>query len=158
MPNCERLTSLPNNCILRPAHANDMPIIRKFVSRARLDPTNLHWSQFWVIQYEEQIVAIGRLRNLINAQELASLFVAPTWRSQGLGTYLAQHLIKQATQPLYLKCRADKLVPFYSRLGFVPVSWQTLPKSLKWKFGLTEIVGRMLQIPLTTMQYQRGAN
>lgn len=149
----EKFTSLPQGCVLRLAKPDDMSTIRKFIDAEKFDPTRLHRSRFWVIESEKRLIAFGRLCNLNNAQELASLFVVPEWRHQGIGTYLAQHLIEQASQPLYLKCRADKLVPFYSRLGFVPVPWQTLPMALKWEFGLTQIIKRLLRLPLITMQY-----
>ncbi|OWY63771.1 hypothetical protein B7486_51160 [cyanobacterium TDX16] len=149
----ENLTSLPDGCIFRPARFQDTLVILKFMIAARLDPTRLYRSQFWVIESEEQLIAFGRLCNLNHAKELASLFVVPQWRHQGLGSYLVQHLIAQASQPLYLKCRADKLISFYSQFGFVPIPWQTLPMPLKWEFGLTELMKRLLHIPLITMRY-----
>ncbi|NJO40491.1 MAG: GNAT family N-acetyltransferase [Cyanobacteria bacterium CRU_2_1] len=142
-------------CILRPARADDMPTIHHYISIARLDPTQLRWSQFWVIQGEE-LIAFGQLRNFPGVQELGSLFVAPAWRGRGFGTYLAQHLIRQATQPLYLERRADKSATFYARLGFVPVPWQAVPSPLKWKFGLTHLLAKLRHISLVVMHY-RGA-
>jgi amino-acid N-acetyltransferase len=118
-----------------------------------LDPTQLHWSQFWVIECSETIVACGQLRSFAGAQELGSLVVTREWRDRGLGTYLTAHLIQQATDPLYLECLGRRLAQFYQRLGFVPVSWQELPRSLKWKFGLSTLGARVLRIPITVMQY-----
>ncbi|UBF25412.1 GNAT family N-acetyltransferase [Kovacikia minuta CCNUW1] len=148
-----RLSSLPSGCSLRPAAATDAWSIRKLVLSAKLDPTQLRWSQFWVIEHEKQVIACGQLRSFPKAQELGSLVVAPQWRGQGLGTYLTQHLIQQATQPLYLECLGKKLVQFYTRLGFVPVPWQELPPSLKRKFGLSAIAASLFRLPITLMRY-----
>ncbi|WP_365670013.1 hypothetical protein [Okeania sp. SIO3I5] len=59
---------LPNSCNLRPASAKDIWSIRKLVLTAKLDPTQLRWQQFWVIECEEKLVACGQLRNFENTQ------------------------------------------------------------------------------------------
>jgi amino-acid N-acetyltransferase len=100
----ERSSSLPAGCVLRRASAKDIWRIRKLVFSEKLDPTQLRWQQFWVIEREGQLVACGQLRNFPGAQELSSLVVVPAWRDRGLGTYLTKHLIQQATEPLYLEC------------------------------------------------------
>ena len=145
---------LPPGCILRPATAKDRWAIRSLVLRAALDPTQVNWHQFWVIESDGRLVACGQLRSFSGAQELGSLVVLPAWRGQGLGTYLVEHLIKQATQPLYLECLGQKLARFYDRFGFVPVTWEELPRSLKIKFALSAL-GARLGIPVTIMRYSR---
>lgn len=149
------MSDLPPDCHLRPARASDIWAIRKLVLGAKLDPTQLRWSQFWVIESGGQIIACGQLRCFAEAQELGSLVVASPWRGQGLGTHLTQYLIQQANQPLYLECVGHKLAEFYRRLGFVPIEWQHLPRSLKWKFGFTKVVSTIFPvISVTIMQYQ----
>ncbi len=149
----ERSSSLPPGLVLRRASAKDIWSIRKLVFSEKLDPTQLRWQQFWVIESEGHLVACGQLRNFTGAQELSSLVVVPAWRNRGLGTCLAKHLIQEATEPVYLECLGQKLAMFYTRLGFVPVSWQDLPQSLKFKFGLTQLA-KLLRIPIVIMQYQ----
>ncbi|WP_346016890.1 hypothetical protein [Chroococcidiopsis sp. CCMEE 29] len=61
-----------------------------------------------------------------------------------MGTYLVQHLIEQATAPLYLSCGA-RLIPFYARLGFVPIKWLALPCPLKLKFGFSKLLTTLLR-------------
>ena len=150
----ERSSSLPAGCVLRSASAKDIWQIRKLVFSEKLDPTQLRWQQFWLIESEGQLVACGQLRNFSGAQELSSLVVVPAWRDRGLGTYLTKHLIQEATQALYLECLGQKLGMFYTRFGFVPISGQELPQSLKFKFGLTQLASRLLRIPVVLMQYQ----
>ena len=100
------------------------------------------------------MVACGQLRHFSDVQELGSLVVIPAWRKRGLGSYLSQHLIEEATKPLYLECLGKELTKFYSRFGFVPVSWQELPCSVQTKFGLSQLGKTMLRIPVTFMQYK----
>ncbi|HAJ64603.1 MAG TPA: GNAT family N-acetyltransferase [Cyanobacteria bacterium UBA8543] len=147
--------SLPPGCVLRPACAQDIWAIRKLVLSAKLDPTQIRWSQFWVIECEECVVACGQLRSFSEAQELGSLVVAPAWRGRGLGSYLVKHLIQEATGPVYLECLGKKLADFYTRFGFVAIAWQELPQSLKWKFGVSQLASRLLpMICVIIMQYQ----
>jgi amino-acid N-acetyltransferase len=153
--------SLPEGYIIRQAIAGDLRSIRKLVFSAKLDPTQLRWEQFWVIEHNQQIVACGQLRNFDGAQELGSLVVKMSWRdraactecNRGLGTYLTKHLIQQASKPLYLECLGDRLANFYSQLGFVGVSWQELPKSLKFKFGISQLAKTLLRIPVKLMKH-----
>ncbi|BAZ38354.1 GCN5-related N-acetyltransferase [Calothrix sp. NIES-4101] len=145
---------LPANCHLRPANIGDIWKIRQLVFSAKLEPTQLRWSNFWVIVCEDEIIACGQLRSYGETQELGSLVVVEKWRKQGFGSYLTQHLIQQATKPLYLEC-ATWLVSFYSRLGFVEVSLADLPPPLKRKFGFTQLVTRIFPIiSLKIMRYQ----
>jgi amino-acid N-acetyltransferase len=146
--------SLPSECTIRPASTQDIKSIRMLVWSARLDPTQLRWQQFWVIECSGDLVACGQLRNFAGAQELGSLVVMKDWRDRGLGSYLAKHLIAQATEPLYLECLGKRLASFYTRFGFVEVAVQELPQSVKFKFGLSNLAKTLFRIPLTIMQHQ----
>lgn len=147
-------SALTGGCILRPAIAQDIWAIRKLVLQAWLDPTQLRWSQFQVIECDGQLVACGQLRVFQGAQELGSVVVAPTWRGRGLGTYLVQHLIATATQPLYLECLGSQLASFYADFGFLQVSWRELPRALKFKFGLSALAAALLRVPVILMRYE----
>jgi amino-acid N-acetyltransferase len=145
--------SLPTGCVLRKATSADKWSIILSVFSAKLDPTQLRWQQFWVIECDGDIVACGQLRNFLKAQELGSLVVTPTWRGRGLGTFLTQHLINTATQPLYLECLGEQLAQFYSRFRFVPISFEDLPRSLQGKFRLSELGKKLIKIPVVFMYY-----
>jgi amino-acid N-acetyltransferase len=140
-------------CGLRPARREDTWAIRRLVLGALLDPTQLRWQQFWVIECGGKVIACAQLRTFPEAQELGSLVVAGAWRNKGLGTFLSQHLIQQANQPLYLECLGDRLANFYQRLGFVPACWQELPRSLQRKFGTSKFVAGVLRLPLQVLRY-----
>ncbi|MEG5015291.1 MULTISPECIES: GNAT family N-acetyltransferase [unclassified Microcoleus] len=152
----ENSLELQSGCVLRPASEQDMRSIRILVWSAKLDPTQLRWEQFWVIECEGKLAACGQLRKFAGAQELGSLVVAKDWRDRGLGSYLTKYLIQQATEPLYLECLGKRLASFYTRFGFVEVSVQELPQSLKFKFGLSQLAKTLFKIPVTIMQYQAG--
>ncbi len=80
------LTILPPSCRFRSAEATDIWTIRKLDLLAKVDPTQLRWQHFWVIECEQRIIACGLLRNYGDAQELGSLIVTPDWQGRGLGT------------------------------------------------------------------------
>ncbi|MEG4272937.1 MULTISPECIES: GNAT family N-acetyltransferase [unclassified Microcoleus] len=153
----ESFFSLPSGCAIRPASAQDTRSIKKLVWSAKLDPTQLRWEQFWVIECGGKLAACGQLRKFAGAQELGSLVVAKDWRDRGLGSYLTKYLIQQATEPLYLECLGKRLASFYTRFGFTEVSVQELPQSLKFKFGLSQVAKTLFKIPVTIMQYQAGS-
>ncbi len=146
--------SLPAGCTLRSATSKDIWSIRWLVLGAKLDPTQIRWQQFWVIECDGQLVACGQLRNFSGAQELGSLVVLPAWRGRGLGMVLTQHLIHQATQPLYLECLGQGLAQFYRRLGFVQISFEDLPSPMKRKFGLSQLGKRLIGVPVVFMEYR----
>lgn len=147
------LLELPHACILRSARREDARAIRRLVIGALLDPTQLRWQQFWVIECEGKVIACAQLRTFPEAQELGSLVVVKDWRNKGLGTFLSQHLIQHANQPLYLECLGDRLANYYQRLGFVPATWQDLPRSLQRKFGTSRFVAGLLRLPLRILHY-----
>ncbi len=147
---------LPTGCILRKATSEDASSIRWLVFKAKLDPTQLKWQQFWVIEFENNIIACGQLRNFSEVQELGSLVVAKKWRNSGLGSFLTQHLIEQATQPVYLECLGKKLVEFYTKLGFIVIDFPDLPASIKSKFKISQLGKKIIGVPVTFMKYQIG--
>ena len=145
---------LPVDCHIRPAQAADIWPIRRLVLGAKLDPTQLRWQQFWLIEHHDgQILACGQLRTFIDSQELGSLVVRSPWRRQGLGTTLTHHLIQQASYPLYLECLGTGLATFYQRLGFVPVAVGALPSGLQRKFRFSAAIAQLLRLPLYQMHW-----
>ncbi|AUT03604.1 GNAT family N-acetyltransferase [Nostoc sp. CENA543] len=149
--------SLPPGCELRRATSQDMRSLRRLVFSAMLDPTQLHWQQFWVIEFQAEVIACGQLRNFSQAQELGSLVVKPNWRGRGIATFLTHYLITQATQPLYLECLGQRLAQFYSHFGFVQVDFENLPKSLQNKFKISQLGKKILRVPVIFMQHQGEA-
>lgn len=138
-------------CCLRQGTPNDIWTIRWLVLGAFLDPTQLRVEQFWVIELDGKIVACGQLRTFPQAQELGSIVVKRSYRNQGLGTYLTQHLIAQRTAPLYVECLGNKLKNFYQKFGFVEVNLEQISPSLQQKFRITKTLAQWLGLPLFIM-------
>ena len=147
------MKNLPLGCILRKATSKDASSIRWLVFKAKLDPTQIKWQQFWVIECDRNIIACGQLRNFTQAQELGSLVVTKNWRNRGLGSFLTQHLIEQATQPLYLECLGKKLIDYYQKFGFTIIDFQDLPASLKSKFKISQLGKKLIGVPVTFMKH-----
>ncbi|MEC4803755.1 MAG: hypothetical protein SAJ12_19040 [Jaaginema sp. PMC 1079.18] len=145
--------NLPSKCQLRQATQTDIWAIRQLVFGAKLDPTQLRWQQFWLIECSGKVVACGQLRNFPDAQELGSLVVAKPWRDRDFGTILTEKLIAQRTKPLYLECLGKKLVQYYQKLDFVLVNYSELPSSLQSKFRISHLARRFLGIPIDFMKY-----
>ena len=145
--------SLPPGCILRLGCSEDLRAIRKLVFQAKLDPTQLRWENFSVIEFQDKVIACGQLRQFPGCQELGSLVVEKSWRDRGLGSYLVQHLVEEATAPVYVECMGW-LVEFYEQLGFVKISWSELPKPLKIKFFLGQLGSKILPLGVTILQAQ----
>lgn len=146
-----------NGWHFRAATAADAWPIRWLVLRAGLDPTQLRWQQFWVVEAASQLVACGQLRQLSAARELGSMVVQRRWRQRGIGTALAQLLIQQHLQlpedcPLYLECLGQVRRRFYARLGFETVAVSS-SQSLPQKFAITQKLAAGLGLPLFVMEW-----
>ncbi|MEA5567612.1 GNAT family N-acetyltransferase [Anabaena sp. UHCC 0399] len=138
----------------RKAKPRDIWLIVFLIFKARLDPTQMNWQQFLVIEYHGHLVAFGQLRNYPLAQELGSLYVAPYFRNQGLGTFLIKKLITQANRPLYLKCLTKELMIFYLKRCFTIVDYDDLPDSLKSKFFLSQLRQKIFKNFVVFMKYK----
>jgi N-acetylglutamate synthase-like GNAT family acetyltransferase len=93
------------------------------------------WMHYWVIETDNHLVACAKLQCHPAYSVLFDLYVATEWRGRGLGSHLVRHLSQQATKPLYLACLPARL-PFYRRLGFVPVVGKKLPPLLQYDLGI----------------------
>ncbi len=98
------------------------------------------WKHFWVIESGDSLIACAKLCQYHNYAILYDVYVVPTWRRQGLGSYLVQALSQQATKPLYLAC-FTKTVPFYARLGFISISPRKLPPIVQHDLGMLNQAG-----------------
>ena len=150
------MSVLPDGCAIRQATPSDIWSIRFLVLRAKLDPTQIRWQQFWVIECSGDIVACGQLREYSGVKELGSLVVVPAWRRHGLGSILTRHLIASCDQPLYLECLGQRLANFYSHFGFSPVTWEELPRSLQSKFRISQLAKTLRIVPVVFMHYRKG--
>ncbi len=89
--------------------------VKKHIRELELDDRQMIQEQFLIATVNNRLAGFGRVREFNGFSEMCSLGVLPGQRLQGLGITLVQHLIKKATQPIYMVC----IIPsFFERLGF----------------------------------------
>jgi N-acetylglutamate synthase-like GNAT family acetyltransferase len=108
---------------IRPARKSDQTIIRQLIRRARLNPMGISWPAFDIVEGPgDMVLGCGQVkRHRDGSMELASLYIAPEFRGQGIAAALIQRLQSKARSNLWLTCRSD-LIPFYARFAFTEVA------------------------------------
>lgn len=130
--------------LIRAAAQTEQPTIRTIVRAARLNPLRLHWVNFVVAEQNGEIVGIGQVRpHGDGCRELASLAVCPRFQGNGIGQKIVYALIARARAPLYLMCAAP-LSSFYTRFGFQQVCGSEIPRALRWKVHLGNLLVSLL--------------
>ncbi|MCL4250368.1 MAG: GNAT family N-acetyltransferase [Anaerolineae bacterium] len=119
----------PSPYSIRRAVESDQPVIRRLVRSECLNPRDVHWQNFLVVEDESRIIGIGQIRLHGTVKELGSLVVLPEYRGQGVGGALISALEMQAGYPLYLMCRNDR-VSYYQRFGYVVLSDAHIPPAM----------------------------
>lgn len=76
-------------------------------------------SECFVVVCNRRLVAYAILFHQNKLTVLQYLFVAPSFRKQGIGSYLIQSFTQKTHKPLFLWSLPNK-VRFYTGLGFVP--------------------------------------
>jgi amino-acid N-acetyltransferase len=132
---------------VRPGQRQDQTQIDRLVRGARLNPFDLDWRRFRVIEQNGRLLAVGQVRvHRDGSRELASIVTVPEGRGQGLATTLIRNLLANETGPVYLTCRPE-LSGFYERLGFE--IWQTgLPPYFQTIARISRLAQRVLGRPL----------
>lgn len=117
----------------------------------------INWQRYWVVEYNQLLVACVALNSYSTHSELCYLFVKSAWRSQGIGSYLVKHIIQEAAPPLYLVCK-PKLLQFYTLMGFLQIPWENLPGIIKSNFNIFRPHFKLTGYPLFIMEHQRNKN
>jgi N-acetylglutamate synthase-like GNAT family acetyltransferase len=113
---------------IRRAKAGDSQAIRALIRRVRINPIGLVWQRFVVaIDEQDRVIGCGQIKpHGDGTRELASIAVVPERQSQGIGTLIIQHLLKNEPLPLFLTCRST-VGPYYQKFGFKQVRPELLP-------------------------------
>jgi len=120
---------------IRPAAAADEALIRRMVRAERLDPTQLRWPNFLIVEVGDTVVGIGQIRQHKACEELGSLVVTADYRQRGVASALIRALEANAGRPLYLMC-AGRMRPFYERFGYYVIGYRETPMPLRLKRAL----------------------
>jgi N-acetylglutamate synthase-like GNAT family acetyltransferase len=131
---------------IRPARQEDQQTIVSFIQQAKINTRNLHWENFLVAEEDNQIVGIRQAK--VHAQgtrEVASGFVLPEYRRQGISARLMNEILARENGPLYLMCR-DRRAPYYEQFGFRRADVNQLPPDFRKEYRIGRIVTSLMSI------------
>jgi N-acetylglutamate synthase-like GNAT family acetyltransferase len=131
---------------IRPARPEDQETIVSFVQQAKINLRNLHWENFLVAEEDNQIVGIRQVK--VHAQgtrEVASGFVLPEYRRQGISARLMNEILSREQGTLYLMCR-DRRAPYYEQFGFRRADVNQLPPDFRKEYRIGKIITSLISI------------
>ena len=131
---------------IRPARAEDQETIVSYIRQANINPRNLHWEHFLVAEQDDQPIGIRQVKiHKQGTREVASGFVLPDYRRQGISAQLMAEILKREQGPLYLMCR-DKRAAYYEQFGFRRVPVNQLPADFRQEYWIGRIVTTLMSI------------
>jgi len=131
---------------IRPARQEDQETIVAFIRQAKLNPRNLKWQNFLVAEENGQIVGVRQVKVYEQGtREVASGFVLPEYRRQGISAQLMKALLARETGPLYTMVN-EKRAPYYEQFGFRRVDVNQLPSDFRKEYRLGRIVTTFMSI------------
>lgn len=131
---------------IRPAQEDDQETILSYVRQARINPRNLHWQNFLVAEKDQKIVGIRQVKtHAQGTREVASGFVLPEYRRQGISARLMKELLARETGPLYTMVN-EKWASYYEQFGFRRVDVSQLPSDFLQEYRIGRIVTSLLSL------------
>jgi N-acetylglutamate synthase-like GNAT family acetyltransferase len=154
----------------RSANANDVLVARKILFQEAMNPLSVTQNHLVVAfdqdrDGEDTLLGFGQIRPVDERfAELASLFVHPDWRGQGIGTALVFELLQrhdQCSNPdtdvCLLTLRSTS--QFYKLHGFITIEESevkiNLPPALRFEFAAGSLLSTFLGNELVCMIRQR---
>jgi N-acetylglutamate synthase-like GNAT family acetyltransferase len=129
---------------IRPARPEDQEIIVSFIRQAKLNPRNLHWERFLVAEKDGQIIGIRQVKiHARGTREIASGFVLPEYRRQGISARLLDQLLAREAGTLYTMV-SEKRATYYEPFGFRRVDARQLPSDFRKEYRLGRIVTSLM--------------
>ncbi len=114
----------------------------------------VNWKKYKLIESDRGlIVGCTAIDYYKHCSILGNLYVKKAWRKRGLGSALLKFSIKKIDRPIYLVSK-KKNINFYKRNGFILVSWEDLPSTVKASFKIYQPHPRLWGYPLCFMQYK----
>lgn len=131
---------------IRPARQEDQETIVSFINQAKLNPRNLKWQNFLVAEDDGKIVGVRQVKVYAQGtREVASGFVLPEYRRQGISAQLMRELLARETGPLYTMVN-EKRASYYEPFGFQRVNPGTLPADFRREYRLGRIVTTLMSL------------
>ena len=132
--------------IIRPARQEDQEKIVSLIKEAKLNPRNLTWKHFLVAEKDEQMVGIRQVKVYEDGtKEVASGFVLPEYRRQGISAQLMTALLAREAGPVYTMVN-EKRAPYYEQFGFRRVDINQLPSDFRKEYRIGRIVTTLMSI------------
>jgi N-acetylglutamate synthase-like GNAT family acetyltransferase len=131
---------------IRPALAADQATIVALIRRARLNPRNLRWSRFLVAEESGRIVGVRQVKlHQGGTREVASGFVVPEHRRQGISARLMTAILEREPGPLYLICD-ERWSAYYEAFGFQRMPTSELPRDLRGNYYLGKLITTVVSL------------
>jgi N-acetylglutamate synthase-like GNAT family acetyltransferase len=131
---------------IRSARQEDQETIVSYVRQAKINPRNLHWQNFLIAEEDQKIVGIRQVKpHAQGTREVASGFVVPEYRRQGISARLMKELLARETGPLYTMVN-EKRAPYYEQFGFRRVGVSQLPSDFLREYRIGRIVTSLISI------------
>ena len=131
---------------IRPAVDSDQSTIVEFIHQAKINPRNLHWEHFLIAEEDGKIVGIRQVKiHKQGTREVASGFVLPEYRRQGISAQLMNAILAKESGPLYLMCR-DRRTYYYEPFGFRQLEVNELPPDFRKEYRIGRIVTTLLSM------------
>ena len=120
--------------------------IISFIRQAKLNPRNLHWQNFLVAEKDGEIVGIRQVKVYSQGtREVASGFVLPQYRRQGISAQLMKALLARETGPLFTMVN-EKRSAYYEQFGFRRVEVSQLPPDFRKEYRIGRIVTTLFSL------------
>ena len=125
---------------IRRATEKDQPAITALVRSERLNPNQLHWSNFVVAVDRRGVIGAVQLRKHFDgSRELGSLVVRKEARRQQIASRLIEALIRGAGERV-LMITASAYAARYRRWGFQPISPAAAPSAVRRNYWIGSLM------------------
>jgi N-acetylglutamate synthase-like GNAT family acetyltransferase len=135
---------------LRPATLADLPLIRSALWQEKMNPLSIESDNLLVAcNPPNKLLGFGQVRPLTtNYAEMASLYVYPDYRKQGIGSRLVEALCnrhdKTTPDSRIVLLTLQSTMPFYSQFGFYKTNTLKLPAQIQAESLLGNLVTSIL--------------
>ena len=131
---------------IRPARQEDQETIVSYIQQAKINPRNLHWQNFLVAEENGKAIGIRQVKvHEQGTREVASGFVLPEYRRQGISARLMKEILDRENGTLYLMCR-DMRAPYYEQFGFRQADVSQLPADFHKEYRIGRIVTSLMSL------------
>ena len=131
---------------IRPARQADQETIVSYIRQAKINPRNLHWQHFFIAEENGRIVGIRQVKvHDQGTREVASGFVLPEYRRQGISAQLMTEILSREQGTLYLMCR-DRRAAYYEPFGFRQVQASQLPSDFRREYRIGRIITTLFSL------------